>query len=211
MTSTLIILQVPCRPHGRVFGSNTSTSLYILPPKPGMPPRLLHPDEYELVGRDSNESSDTFDLDEADFQSQGLTSISYLKPRRSRIPRIFSRIAPSRLRGIFSARNRNDRRLPKPNQHSLPRFGLHRPSRRLCLSLLCILSGLFILVLLTTLFLPSYTNPPAHYHALKARIKASNDYARANPENQKYSSLQAYTMRTDIYWMVRGVKQFWSL
>ena len=64
-----------------------------------MPPRLLHPDEYELVGRDSNESSDTFDLDEADFQSQGLTSTSYINQRRSRIPRIFSRIAPFTIEG----------------------------------------------------------------------------------------------------------------
>lgn len=151
-----------------------------------MPPRLLHPDEYELVGRDSNESSDTFDLDEADFQSQGLTSTSYLNRRRSRIPRVFSRIAPSRLRGIFSARNRNNRRTPKPTQHPRPRFGIHRPSRRLCLTLLCILVGFLILALFTALFRPSYTNPPAYYRALRERIETSNDhYNQGNPENQK--------------------------
>lgn len=55
-----------------------------------MPPRLLHPDEYELVGRESEESNEIFDLDEADFQSQGLTSTSYLNQRRSRLPRVFS-------------------------------------------------------------------------------------------------------------------------
>ena len=47
-----------------------------------MPQRLLHPDEYELMTRDSQESNETFDLDEADFETARLTGAPY-GPRRS--------------------------------------------------------------------------------------------------------------------------------
>jgi len=148
-----------------------------------MPPRLLHPDEYELVGRDSDDSNETFDLDEADFQSQGLTSQSYLNRRRPRIPQWFSRLLPQRLRGIFSAQERFSR--AKAPNRLRPRCGIHRPSRRLC-SFCGVLSLVIsILVLLTALFRPSYTSPPAHYQSLRERVEKSEDYGRANPENQK--------------------------
>ena len=150
-----------------------------------MPPRLLHPDEYELVGRDSSNSNDTFDLDEADFQSQGWTTASYLNQRRPRIPRILSQISPSRLRGLCSARNKHSRRASSQYQHPCPRFGIHRPSRRLCLTFALVLLGFLTLVTLTALFQPSYTNPPAHYRSLRKRVETSDDPGRANPENQK--------------------------
>ena len=145
-----------------------------------MPPRLLHPDEYELVGRDSEESNETFDLDEADFQSQGLTSTSYLSQRRYRITEVFSR-----LRGLFGARNRYRRGPPKATQSPSPRIGFHRPSRRLCFVILFVVLIVLALLLLTALFRPSYTNPPAHYRVLRERVENSEDYGRANPENQK--------------------------
>lgn len=150
-----------------------------------MPPRLLHPDEYELVGRESEESNEPFDLDEADFQSQGLTSTSYLSQRHSRISRIFSRITPSRLRGLLSARNRNRRGPPKATRQPRPRIGLHRPSRRICFGFLLVVVIILTLLVLTALFRPSYTNPPAHYRILRERVEGSEDYGRANPENQK--------------------------
>lgn len=150
-----------------------------------MPPRLLHPDEYELVGRDSDESNETFDLDEADFQSQGLTSQSYLNRRRSRVPRWFSRLTPQRLRGVVSARERNSRPTQKAPPRPRPRCGIHRPSRRLCSICYASVLILLALVLLTALFRPSYTSPPAHYRSLRERVKKSEDYGSANPENQK--------------------------
>ncbi len=150
-----------------------------------MPPRLLHPDEYELVGRDSDDSNETFDLDEADFQSQGLTSQSYLSSRRSRVSRWFSGLTPQRLRSVVSARERNSRALQKAPHRPRPRCGIPRPSRRLCS--ICGVSFfiLLALVLLTAIFRPSYTRPPAHYHALRDRVLRSEDYGSANPENQK--------------------------
>lgn len=150
-----------------------------------MPPRLLHPDEYELVGRESEESNEIFDLDEADFQSQGLTSTSYLNQRRSRLPRVFSRVTLARLRGLFSARNWNSRGPPKATQRPRQRIGLHRPSRRICFVFLSVILVILAFLVLTALFRPSYTNPPAHYRVLRERVKSSEDYGRANPEKQK--------------------------
>lgn len=148
-----------------------------------MPQRLLHPDEYELVGRDSDDSNETFDLDEADFQSQGLKSPSYLAQRGSRISRLLARYVP------FSQRIPLARPLPRrkrPKAQWLPaRIWLHKPSFRLCIYLLIFVFIILALVALTAIFQPSYTKPPAHYQSLRKQIESSEDYGRANPEHQK--------------------------
>ena len=148
-----------------------------------MPPRLLHPDEYELVGRDSNESSETFDLDEADFQSHGWKSPSYLTQRRSRTSWLLSRLKLLRLKG-HSTRNQ-PRRKPSTTSWLPIRLRLHKPCFRLCLYSLVVVIVILALVTLTALFRPSYTDPPAHYRFLRERIEKSEDYGRANPEHQK--------------------------
>ncbi|MCJ1453028.1 hypothetical protein MMC28_003373 [Mycoblastus sanguinarius] len=150
-----------------------------------MPPRLLHPDEYELVGRDSNESNETFDLDEADFQSQGITSPSYLHQQRTFIPRLASIFNPLRLRAIFSrgrGRRRRRRPLKAPRR---PRLSFRKAIRRVLFIFYVCLCIVGALVLLTAIFRPSYARPPAHYQTLRRRVKSSEDYGRANPENQK--------------------------
>lgn len=159
-----------------------------------MPQRPAYLDEYELAGRDSDDADDVydeadfqsqlfFDLDEADFQSQGQTSPSYINRPTSVTRRFLSFINPLHLKSIFF-RNAHSRAHSKLPRH--PRLGFHKPSFRSFRG--CYIFGgiLLVLVLLIALFLePSYTNPPVHYQSLKARIKSSEDYGRANPENQK--------------------------
>ncbi|KAL6717112.1 hypothetical protein ACLMJK_005027 [Lecanora helva] len=147
-----------------------------------MPLRLNHPDEYELVGRDSSDSNEAFDLDEADFQSHGLKSPSYLT-QRSRFSRLLYRLNPFRLSTYFQQRRHRRKR---SRSRWLPlRIPLHKPSLRLCLYFLVTIFIVLALVVLTAVFKPSYTNPPSHYRSLRNQIESSKDYGRANPEHQK--------------------------
>ncbi len=159
-----------------------------------MPQRPVHSAEYELAGRDSYDSDDIydeadfqsqlfFDLDEADFQSRGRTSPSYINRPTSVAWRLISSINPLRLKSIF-VRDVHSQTHPKLPRRS--RRGFHRLSLRSLCSCYTLGSILLALVLFIALFLePSYTKPPAHYQTLKARIESSEDYGRANPENQK--------------------------
>ena len=148
-----------------------------------MPQHLSHPNDYELVGRNSDDANETFDLDESDFQSQGLTSTSFLSLKPSRLSYYFSWFYP------FS--NRSFR---KPIRHGRKRstlfqrfkcIRLHRPSARLCTYVLAIFVLLLALTILTAILNPSYSTPPIHYVNLRARVENSEDYGRANPEHQK--------------------------
>ena len=153
-----------------------------------MPSQLDHPDEYELVSRES--SDEDFDLNDEDFQSTGLTATSYAKARQSR-PQwqsILARFNPLRSRRGPSKSNRRlrtsrQRRSSNPARRSTRRFP--RPSKRCFFLFHGLLGVLFAIVLLTAIFRPSYTNPPSHYHELRQRVKSSKDYGRANPDNQK--------------------------
>lgn len=147
-----------------------------------MPPRLLHPDEYELVTRDSSESHETFDLDDADFESQSLTKPSYLH-HRPRLPHWLIALLPTRLRHLLynGASRRAHSRAPKPRRQCL-----RRPStRRRGLLFYGFLSIILALVIITGLFRPSYTQPPAHYQVLRRRALATQEQGRANPNSEK--------------------------
>ena len=150
-----------------------------------MLPRLLHPDEYELVRRDSDDSDESFSLDEADFQSHGSTSQSYLNHQPSRIPQWLSRLVPTWTSSASGSRNHNSRSPRKRSKPPRPKCGIHRPSLRVCNVCGASFAVLVALVLITAVFRPSYTRPPAHYRALRDRVLSSEDYGSANPENQK--------------------------
>lgn len=149
-----------------------------------MPSRLQDPDEYELVNRDSSDSNEIFDLDDADFQSHGLTNSSYANQRgsSSSIGAFLSRTTPFRLRRNFF---RSSRRQRKSRATSTARRVLPWASRRICLIFQAFLGILVALVLLTSIFRPSYSAPPVHYQNLRERVESSKDYGRANPENEK--------------------------
>lgn len=159
-----------------------------------MPQRSVYTDDYELAARDSYDSDDVydeadfqsqlfFDLDEADFQSRGRTSPSYINPPTSVTWRLLSAINPLRLIGIFF------RDVPARTHSKFarrPRLGFNRVSLRSFCSCYAFGGVLLALVLFVVLFLePSYTKLPAHYQSLKTRVESSEDYGRANPENQK--------------------------
>lgn len=146
-----------------------------------MLPRLLHPDEYELVTRDSSESHETFDLDDADFETQSLTKPSYQR-HRPRLPHWLIAVLPTRLRQLFynSASKRTHSRAPKSHRQCWRKPSL----RRIGFVFYGFLSVILMLVILTGLFRPSYTTLPAHYQVLRGRALATGE-GRANTNNEK--------------------------
>ncbi|KAG2414253.1 hypothetical protein HFD88_003444 [Aspergillus terreus] len=144
-----------------------------------MSSRLLHPDEYELEARSSVDSQGTFDLDEADFESQ-------IPPRSRRFP--IGRFPF--LSRLFSSTYSGYRRL-KPSRPLLSASS--RPScyRRLLLRRSCFFLHAFVgiilaLLILTSIFRPSYTRPPPHYVALRDSVSQSQSPSgRGNPRNEK--------------------------
>lgn len=146
-----------------------------------MPPRLLHPDEYELVDRVSSDSNETFDLDEADFESQGLTTASYLHHTPSF--NLLFRYIPPRLRNILIRFKLRHGRAKRPVSRHL--FSVKVLQRRICFSLWIAFTVLCALVFLTAIFRPSYTILPTHYQELKSRILETRNEGRGNLDNQK--------------------------
>ncbi|KAJ5226198.1 hypothetical protein N7468_007423 [Penicillium chermesinum] len=142
-----------------------------------MSSRLLHPDEYELASRSSLDSEGTFNLDDDDFESQ--------VPPRSR----YGHERWPWLRRIVGSTFGRYRRL-KPNR---PLFAsTARPTcfrrlffRRCCYYLHVTFGIILALVLLTSVFLPSYTSPPARYSTLRGAARATNAAGRGNPRNEK--------------------------
>lgn len=146
-----------------------------------MPQRLLHPDEYELVDRVSSETNETFDLDEADFESQGLTTASYLHQRPS--SNALLRYIPSRLRNTLIRFKLRQRHAKRPGSRHL--CSIKAVQRRICFYVWLAWIVLCALVVLTAIFRPSYTILPKHYQKLKTQILETRNAGRGNRDNQK--------------------------
>lgn len=149
-------------------------------------PRILHPDEYELVNRRSSESEsvDTLNPDDADFEAQGLTSVSYIHKQPSHILRsfilsIFLRIKTT-LGRLYLRRQRHVRKSGKCFSKSS-----RLPVRRLCILFNAFSAIIFVILLFTAIFQPSYTHLPSHYQLLRSQILKSDKDGRGNLENQK--------------------------
>lgn len=141
-----------------------------------MSARLLHPDEYELASRSSFDSEGTFNLDDADFESQ-VPPVSRLGARRSWLPRIFSRFSGYR-------RLKTNSR-PILASSARPTCFRRLFLRRRCCYLHVVFGIVFALVVLTSIFRPSYTRPPAHYAALRKSVLENSDTGRGNIRNEK--------------------------
>ena len=144
-----------------------------------MSSRLLNSDEYELVTRNSSDSHEAFDFDDADFESQGLTSASYIHNQpKSLLQWLLFQVKPLFKRRRFRHRSTKD----SPGR----RFCLPRPSpRRICSLFYALLGIIFTLASATAIFRPSYTNTPAHYEVLRKRSLQSTENGRANSNNEK--------------------------
>ncbi|KAE8147205.1 cryptococcal mannosyltransferase 1-domain-containing protein [Aspergillus avenaceus] len=142
-----------------------------------MSSRLLHPDEYELETRSSNDSQESFDLDEADFESQILPRA---RRRLRRVP-LLSRLLTSTYSGYRRLKPSRPLISVTARPSCFPRFLF----RRFCFYLHALGGIILALVLLTAVFRPSYTRFPPHYVSLRNAISQSNQPARGNPRNEK--------------------------
>ena len=138
---------------------------------------------FELENRDSSESNDQFNLDDSDFETQGLTGDLYEKsPSTSRIQKLLY-IFPARITKLLKRRTVWSRSRKRPGRSLLGcPIILGRRTRLLFNSVAGIIG---ILIVFTAIFRPSYTYPPPHYEHLRKRVLASNEYGRGNSENQK--------------------------
>ncbi|KAL2817395.1 cryptococcal mannosyltransferase 1-domain-containing protein [Aspergillus granulosus] len=145
-----------------------------------MTSRLLHPDEYELDmrSRSSIDSQGTFNLDEADFESQTVPKHSSLIYRPSLVSRIFGS-------NYYSGYRRLNPSKPFFTPSKRPSCYRRCVSRRLSLFLQTFFFIILALLLLASIFRPSYTWRPAHYTALSRTVANSTASGRGNPRNEK--------------------------
>ncbi|KAJ9261804.1 CAZyme family GT69 [Paecilomyces variotii] len=143
-----------------------------------MSARLLHPDEFELAARSSVDSQETFNLDEADFESQSYSK-SYSFRRK---PAFLSRLLSFTFSGYRRIR---DSGAPLPSPRRPVTCYRRLLARRSCFLLHAFTGIILALMILTSIFRPSYTRLPAHYEALRKSVSESNAPGRGNPRNEK--------------------------
>ncbi|KAL9006229.1 MAG: hypothetical protein Q9188_001001 [Gyalolechia gomerana] len=144
--------------------------------------RLVRPEEYNLA-EDSPSDSNDVDLNGADFESQGLTTSSYVHRRQTSSSFSIFQSLPTLLGDALRRRGFQTRGLRRPRRRTSNRRG--PCARRRWFFFYCFAGALFILIIITAIFNPSYTTRPAHYSALRKRALASRDPGRGNPENEK--------------------------
>ena len=142
----------------------------------------LHPDEYELVNRASIESNDSFDLDDADFESNTLTKSRSYQHRPNLLDWLLSKLPPNIRRRLHVPTSpRNWLRTPERSRAST-----HRPLlRRIALVLHISVVVLVTLIAFTGLFRPSYNKPPTHYETLRDQAAIWSKSGRVNLNNEK--------------------------
>ncbi|KAJ0417030.1 cryptococcal mannosyltransferase 1-domain-containing protein [Aspergillus carlsbadensis] len=149
-----------------------------------MTSRLLHPDEYELDlrSRSSIDSQGTFNLDEADFESQTIPKHSSLIYR----PPLISRILGSNYYYSGYRRLRVSPSKPFLAPSKRPSCYYRRcVPRRISFFLQTLFGIILALLVLASTFRPSYTWRPAHYTALSQTVANSTTHGRGNPRNEK--------------------------
>ena len=151
-----------------------------------MPSRSLQSEEFELLHRENCDSDEDPDLYDAFEQRRGSDSVSFSNRRSSNSFKArLSQLNPFSFRPRRSAKSSKFQRTSKAARG--PSRRICRSSRRCCFVLSLITAIIVTLVLLTAIFRPSYTSPPAHYQTLRHQVETSKegDYGRANPENEK--------------------------
>ncbi|KAL8944631.1 MAG: hypothetical protein Q9216_000328 [Gyalolechia sp. 2 TL-2023] len=145
--------------------------------------RLVRPEEYNLADDDDSLDSNDVDLNSTDFESQGLTTSSYVHRRQTSSSFSILRSLPILFGETLRRRGFQARGLTRPKR----RTGIRRgpcASRRWFL-FYYFAGALFIVILVTAILNPSYTRRPARYDALRKRALTSRDPGRGNLENEK--------------------------
>lgn len=131
---------------------------------------------------ESSDYTEDYDLDDADSERHGLTNRPPARRSSSWRLGLLRKIVPFRLRRL----------LPRVCSRKSVKYSRRWPSNscsflwfRFWFFFKILLVCVVLIVVFTAIFLPSYNSPPAHYGALRRRIKESNDFGRANIDNQK--------------------------
>ncbi|KAI4246007.1 MAG: hypothetical protein L6R40_002223 [Gallowayella cf. fulva] len=146
-------------------------------------PRFLAPRDSELFERPSSDSTELLDLNSEDFESQGLTSLSYVHRRHPSSCFTFIKSLPLLFKDLAWRHGFQTRGLGRPRHHAVKRRDLF--NRRTSFLFRCLVGTLFALILVSAVFWPSYTRRPAHYDALAKKILNSKHSGRGNPGNEK--------------------------
>ncbi|KAL8927434.1 MAG: hypothetical protein Q9208_002239 [Pyrenodesmia sp. 3 TL-2023] len=141
--------------------------------------RFVRPEAYDLVEESTSDSNDV-DLDSADFESQGLTTSSYVHRRHTSSSLGLIKNIPFLFSDAIRRRGFQRRGLTRSRRRKTSRLG-----SRLVSLIECLVGVLFALILTTAIFAPSYTRRPAHYESLRRRVLASKEYGRGNSEDEK--------------------------
>ncbi|KAI9803224.1 MAG: hypothetical protein M1825_002015 [Sarcosagium campestre] len=156
---------------------------------------LQNTDEYEMVGRSSlDSSSDSFNLDEIDPETQSLTkpsSLSYHRPRllAALLPK-WATSSPLFKRGDNDdggdrrTRSKQRKRNKKPRAARSAKSGClrRRGVRHICFLSAGVFLVILLLVTLTSILNPSYEYPPVHYSNLRERMSSTG---KGNPNGEK--------------------------
>ncbi|KAA8649968.1 hypothetical protein EYZ11_009122 [Aspergillus tanneri] len=141
-----------------------------------MSPRLHYPDGYELASCSSIDSQGTFNLDEADFESQ--------RPPRHRrllhrVPLVSRLVSPA-----YWGYHRLQSSRPFLSK-SPPHRCRRRLLRHIFFYIRAVAGIILALLIFTAIFQPSYTRPPPHYAALREAISQSKASGRGNLRQER--------------------------
>lgn len=146
-----------------------------------MPSRLTSTHNLDHDDVDISESTAEFDLDDADFESRGLTTDSYVYRQPSSWIQFLIRLLPFRRVRRRALYSNTARKRPSHRRYRCQIFY----GRRFKLIISSFMGIFSALILITAIFSPSYNDPPEHYRALQRRALASDENGRGNVNNKK--------------------------
>lgn len=130
---------------------------------------------------DISESTEEFDLDDANFESRGLTTDSYVHKQPSSWVQFLIRLLPFRRVSRRVLYSHATGKRPSHRRYRCQFLG----SRRLKLTIYSLIGIVSAFLFTAAVFWPSYNEPPEHYKVLQRRALASEETGRGNVEKKK--------------------------
>ncbi|MCJ1337426.1 hypothetical protein MMC09_002708 [Bachmanniomyces sp. S44760] len=150
---------------------------------------LPHQNSYTINLRESIDSGDTFVPEEFDYELEALkdhTGINELPLLTKSLSNVY---CPRAVKRIFTRRRLCVGSLTSP----------WRCLRKIFSALQVVLAAVVCLIVITGLFLPSYTHLPSHYQALQRRVIESDESGRANiGKEQVFIAASIYDNQGDL-------------